>query len=62
MLTTTLAVGRRKFDTYAAMEQQLEASRQLRAEVLADGVASALTALSGAIRNIMLRITAKIQD
>lgn len=49
---------RRQFETYAAMERQLEASRQLRADTIADAIVSALAAFSGAIRHMMPRITA----
>ena len=57
MPSRTAAVEPLSFDTYAAMERQVEASRQLRAETVADAVASAIATLLGRVRRVTLRIT-----
>jgi hypothetical protein len=55
------AVGRRHFESYAELERQMKAARQLRAETLggATWIVSALAAALGAIRGLLPRITAR---
>jgi hypothetical protein len=55
------AMGRRHFETYAELDRQMNAARQLRAETLggATFIVSALAAALGAIRGLLPRITAR---
>jgi hypothetical protein len=52
-------MGRRYFETYAELERQMNAARQLRSETLGGATWSALAAALGAIRGLLPRITAR---
>ena len=54
-------MDRRHFETYAQLEWQMKAARQLRAETLdgATWIVSALAAALGVIRRMLPRITAR---
>ena len=52
-------MARRHFDTFAALERQMNAARQLRSEILGGAISVAFVSVFGLIRRCLLRITAQ---
>lgn len=50
---------RRHFETFAALERQMNAARQLRAEILGGAICVACVRVLGLIRRSLLRIAAR---
>ena len=52
-------MARRQFETFAALERQMNAARQLRSEILGGAISAALASVFGLIRRCLLRILAE---